>query len=287
MNSTNQRFSAPHDDFGEKIGGAKKDLWKARGLLADDLDAMNDREADKFVKKDNIWRKPDYQSMLDEGIPLGVVYFIKKARDSLNASPQYARQDNTPEKRLARQKEYIRTVRELQSVLAEVHTADDAMKAFERFFVENGYLEPVQGWGSGLHYRVTEKGQKNPAITNKLSRAMLVRSATHFERNLTQEAQEKQFGIPKDQKVPRGYGIHFNDGKYTYSKDNDWKPGTYYVTKGYSILQNVIDFVVDEVVDVAETVVRAVMVDRLKAALLLSHSTAKVHLQERDKQNGG
>ena len=32
---------------------------------------------------------------------------------------------------------------------------------------------------------------------------------------------------------------------------------------------NVIDFVVDEVVDVAETVVRAVMVDRLKATLLL------------------
>ena len=32
---------------------------------------------------------------------------------------------------------------------------------------------------------------------------------------------------------------------------------------------NVIDFVVDEVVDFAETVVRAVMVDRLKAALLL------------------
>ena len=32
---------------------------------------------------------------------------------------------------------------------------------------------------------------------------------------------------------------------------------------------NVIDFVVDEAVDVAETVVRAVMVDRLKAALLL------------------
>ena len=32
---------------------------------------------------------------------------------------------------------------------------------------------------------------------------------------------------------------------------------------------NVIDFVVDEAVDVAETVVHAVMVDRLKAALLL------------------
>lgn len=42
-----------HEDFGEKIGGAKKDLWKDRGLYADDLEAMNEREAEKFVKKDN------------------------------------------------------------------------------------------------------------------------------------------------------------------------------------------------------------------------------------------
>lgn len=39
----------------------------------DDLDAMNDREAEKFVKKDNIWKKPDYQAMLDEGVPLGAM----------------------------------------------------------------------------------------------------------------------------------------------------------------------------------------------------------------------
>ncbi len=70
-----------------------------RGLYADDLEAMNEREAEKFVKKDNVWKKPDYAAMLDEGIPLGVVYFIKKARDSLNASPQYYRTDDTPEKR--------------------------------------------------------------------------------------------------------------------------------------------------------------------------------------------
>ena len=66
-----------HEDFGEKIGGAKKDLWSARGLYADDLDEMNEREADKYVKKDNIWKKPNYQAMLDDGIPLGVVFYIK------------------------------------------------------------------------------------------------------------------------------------------------------------------------------------------------------------------
>lgn len=213
-----------HEDFGEKIGGAKKDLWKDRGLYVDDLSGMNEREAEKFVKKDNVWKKPDYQAMLDEGVPLGVVYFIKKARDGLSASPQYYRRDDTPEKRLARQKEYIQTVRELQSVVSEVRTVEDAMKVYDRFFLENGYLEQVQGWGSGIHYRATEKGRENPVITNKLSNALMVRSAEYFERNFTQKARKEQFGVSKDQKVPKGYAIHFNDGKNTYSRNNDWKP---------------------------------------------------------------
>ena len=165
-----------HEDFGEKIGGAKKDLWKDRGLYADDLEAMNEREAEKFVKKDNVWKKPDYAAMLEEGIPLGVVYFIKKARDGLNASPQYYRTDDTPEKRTARQKEYIKTVRELQAVLSDVRTAEDTVRAYDRFFVDNGYLEKVQGWGSGIHYRATKKGQDNPVITNKLL-SLLVQEA--------------------------------------------------------------------------------------------------------------
>ncbi len=226
-----------HEDFGEKIGGAKKDLWKDRGLYADDLEAMNEREAEKFVKKDNVWKKPDYAAMLEEGIPLGVVYFIKKARDGLNASPQYYRTDDTPEKRTARQKEYIKTVRELQTVLSDVRTVEDAMRAYDRFFVDNGYLEKVQGWVSGIHYRATKKGQDNPVITNKLSNTMLIRSAEYFERNFTQKAKKEQFCVSKEQKIPKGYAIHFNDGKHTYSKNEDWKPGTYYVTKGYSILR--------------------------------------------------
>lgn len=96
-----------HEDFGEKIGGAKKDLWKDRGLYVNDLDAMNEREAEKFVKKDNIWKKPDYQAMLDDGIPLGVVYFIKKARDGLNASPQYYRRDDIKRRCKARRPDLL------------------------------------------------------------------------------------------------------------------------------------------------------------------------------------
>ena len=223
-------------DFGEKIGGARKDLWKDRGLYAADLDAMNDREAEKFVKKDKIGKKPDYQAMIDAGIPVGVVYFIKKTRDALHASPQYYH-DDALEKRLARQKEYVRTVRELQEAVSGVRTMEDAMRAYDCFFVGNGYLEQVQGWGSGVHYHATKKGQENPSVTNKLSNAMMIRSAAYFERDFTQKARKEQFGIPKDQKVPKGYSIHFNDGKSHLRSNAEWKLGTYCVAKGYSIIQ--------------------------------------------------
>ena len=114
LNRRDEGFVERHEDFGEKIGGARKDLWKERGLYVEDLEAMNEREAGKFVKKDNIWKKPDYEAMLDEGIPLGVAYYIKKTRDALSASPQYSYSDSTPEKRLARQKEYIETGLEIK-----------------------------------------------------------------------------------------------------------------------------------------------------------------------------
>ena len=192
------------EDFGEKIGGAKKDLWKHRGLVTDDLETMNEREAEAFVKKDNIWKRPDYQAMLDNGVPLGVVYFIKKARDSLNASPQYYHRDDTPQKRLDRQKEYIETVRQLQAAVADIRTAEEAAQVCSRFMVGNGYLTQAQGLG-GNYYSATEKGRENPAITNKLLKALNVGPVSSFEQKFTQKAKKEQFLVPKEQKIPAGY----------------------------------------------------------------------------------
>lgn len=225
-----------HEDFGEKIGGAKKDLWRDRGLYVTDLDAMNDREAEKYVKKDNIWKKPDYTAMLEDGIPLGVVYFIKKARDSLSATPQYLRFDDTPEKCLARQKEYIETVRELQDAVSGIRTVADAKEVFNRFLLDKGYLEPDSGYTT-LSYRFTPKGRNNPLITSKLANMLQIRSDAHFERYFTENAQKEQFGVAKEEKVPKGYQIRFNDGNHTYSRGGDWKPNTYYVTRSFTILQ--------------------------------------------------
>ena len=91
-----------HEDFGEKIGGAKKDLWAARGLYVDDLLGMNEREADKYVKKDNVWKKPDYNALIQSGVTVDILYFRTVVRDSLNASLRYLRSDGRRGNPLAR-----------------------------------------------------------------------------------------------------------------------------------------------------------------------------------------
>ena len=226
-----------HEDFGEKIGGAKKDLWAARGLYVDDLLEMNEREAEKYVKKDNVWKKPNYQALIQSGESPDILYFKKVIRDSLNASPRFLRTDDTPEKRLSRQKEYIATVREIQSAVENVQTVKDALAAFENCMIRGGYCEWKSYGISGAYISATQKGRDNPVITDKLIKALYLRNELDFQRKIRSQAAKKQFGLPAEQKVPSGYAIRYNDGKNTYSKNNDWQPNTYYVTKGYSILK--------------------------------------------------
>ena len=69
------------EDFGEKIGGARKDLWKERGLMIDDILDMNGKEKQTYIKKNNIWKKPDYEQLVADGMPIHVAFYIKKIRD--------------------------------------------------------------------------------------------------------------------------------------------------------------------------------------------------------------
>jgi len=225
-------------DFGEKIGGAKKDLWRERGLLAGDLAEMNRRETDSYVKKDNVWKKPDYQAMVDGGMPRDVAYFIKLVRDSLATKPQYFRGDETPENRLDRQRQYIETVREVKNAVESIRTKEDAMHFFDTYVVANGYIEVAHGSISGPRRSVTEKGKENAALNNKAFNSMLVSTEYSWQRKVSSEAERAQFGVPKQDKVPTGYTINQYDADRTIMRNPDeWEPNTYYVAKGYSTLK--------------------------------------------------
>ena len=55
-------------DFGEKIGGARKDLWRNRGLNLEDLEDMNDAERIKYAKRDSVWPLPNSKKQIGEGL---------------------------------------------------------------------------------------------------------------------------------------------------------------------------------------------------------------------------
>lgn len=76
------------NDFGKKIGGARKDLWKLRGLLRHDILDMNEGEKTKYVCKNNIWLKPDIPTLLDNGIPRFVIYWRNEIRKAIYPSPR-------------------------------------------------------------------------------------------------------------------------------------------------------------------------------------------------------
>lgn len=71
-------------DFGEKIGGSRKDVWTAyrdsvQGETADEIRALPLAKA---------WPAPDYQKLIDEGSDLAAVGLMRAARDVIPAKPR-------------------------------------------------------------------------------------------------------------------------------------------------------------------------------------------------------
>lgn len=225
--------STKTQDFGEKIGGARKDQWRVVGLDFNDLENMNDREIEQHLKKDSVWGKLDYTAMVEEGIPREVVYAIKKIKDAIPVKPYYAKKN--PEQTKAIQKQFIDTIKEIKQVLSTVKTRADAKKVVENYLLKEGYLTVSQGAYGG--YVATEK------TTGNLVMRSVVNELVITDRKLDQyvrDAEKKQFAVKTDSKLPKGYEVRFNDAT-TDGKYGDWKANTYYVVKGNYIVKTNFD----------------------------------------------
>lgn len=77
-----------HQDVGEKLGGARKDLWRRRGgLVLDDLATMNEAEKLTYIRKEEIWPSPDWQALAEAGHDPGVLLLVKRMRDAIDVAP--------------------------------------------------------------------------------------------------------------------------------------------------------------------------------------------------------
>ena len=259
------------NDFGEKIGGAKKDLWKSRNMILDDLSEMNAAEKLKLIKKDVVWRKPDYAALVEDGLPIKVAYYIKLVRDSLGAQPVITRGDITSEDKLEKQKKYIKFVGDIRDAVESCKTEADILALNRQWLAEKEYIKPNT-------YYVEPTAAAGGLITNKFLRAFCKNS--YSLSCLDREIEKKQFLFSDEQKILAKYEfykyenvtwekttsgrdamrVRFAGGSvFFYPKgeaaDKDtWEPGTYFVmdesrnvaARNFASLEEAQKFVIDK-----------------------------------------
>ncbi len=109
-------MNQPLDDFGAKIGGARKDL---RGTFRiDDIDGMTHIERTKLVRKDMVWPTPDFLAMVGAGCEKRAAAAIKMLRDALPSAPTVRGQSDEAQYREACVL-YVEAINAISSAIAE------------------------------------------------------------------------------------------------------------------------------------------------------------------------
>lgn len=124
-------------DFGEKIGGARKDLAAFKKLGYFDIDAAaewTDIERSKYIVKAKVFDKPDYQKLYDsQEYSREALYFISEVYKALPAKPDLAtgfygilREIDDPAEKRQREQELIRERQ--NDYITLLNTVRDALK---------------------------------------------------------------------------------------------------------------------------------------------------------------
>ena len=98
------------NDFGDKIGGAKKDLWAF-------FNSLSDEEQGNMARKTKLWRRPNYQAMIKEGTPKEVCFWQNQMRKAVKSRPE------------SNAKAYVKFVLAFKADVESCNTMDE-IKAF-------------------------------------------------------------------------------------------------------------------------------------------------------------
>lgn len=241
------------EDFGEKIGGARKELWHNRGLNTEDILSMNDREMYNNVKKSNVWKKPDYEELLRQGHSIRKLFFMKKVRDSIPTKPVINYSQN-----LTKQcQEYIETVHRLEQDCMEISSDEDILNFYKDKII-NRYVIPLSD--KSRFVDIDEK-VRTAFTSNVLKTVQVFRLGS-----LDMEIRKKQFCYSENEKLLSKYSfVEYNptycnientdNGKvqvevssqfgklYFYvngdmTNKNHWEQNTFFVAQAHRIIAN-------------------------------------------------
>lgn len=236
-------------DFGEKIGGARKDLWAYRGLGIKDLTGMTDKERKKYTVKEFVWPRPDWSTLISEGTPQVVAYWQNEMRKALKSRPVTSSKEE--------EERYISFAGTLRDAVMAIETEDGIQSFFRDFFLARGYVKrrPAGGY---LDVADSAKG----ILENKLLKAAQV----YDVKRLTVMTDCILFGVPEEQRdyvlvknklhvilydqsvtitkelygertvikhsVPGGTSFYYMDNQF--SNPGEWIAGSYFIVDSIS-----------------------------------------------------
>ncbi len=240
-------------DFGEKIGGAKKDLWKERGLSIADLVGMNDAEKIKLIKKDNVWKRPNYQEMVDNGMPVRVAYFIKLIRDAIPTKPIITYRDRTPELIMNKQEGYVEFVGKIRDYAMNLSKEDEIFNFY------NDFLSKYVTFNNP--YSVLNSSEAYDYINQKMLNLLNIKNFLRIDNEII----KNQFCFTDEEKILSKFEIFYyskDNTKFTkyndrntiehkerfvkyyiypkeqFSNPDNWKENTFFIWKNGEIIKN-------------------------------------------------
>lgn len=152
------------EDFGEHIGGAKKERWsRTRGVRIENVETWTPEEKATLVTKDRVWPIPDWRKQLDRGADRGVLARIKAIRDAVLPGPGSMRHGYRAGSRrrstffepdIEKTDDYVRCVGELADALRGVKTVAHLRECLERYVTVTKYENE---WSRGTRCRSSDK----------------------------------------------------------------------------------------------------------------------------------
>lgn len=225
----NAKTTKKQADFGEKIGGARKDEWAARGLTSADMEGMNAREIQKYAKKERVWKRPNWEQAVADGGDRGLLYAKNEIYKSLNATPSsaFSYRNKSEADIFAAAKLYADEITEIRKMAETAKTAEDFKDMGAKWITEKGYAELKNG-----RLTWTDKYYRSPALYGSNYLVAVDKMAQRFN-ILGERALMEGFGVPSDSKLPRGYEIRKTADSFYGSKA---ETGNYYIVKsGYRV----------------------------------------------------
>lgn len=186
-------------DMGEKIGGARKDVWSARGLLVTDLTAMNDSERNKYAKKQYVWPQPNWKKMYADGEEQVILYWKNEMRKAFPPAPRILiTQQHDAEAARQSQENYVAFCAEYRKAVMSCTSKESIQSFLNDFLVAEGYAVGVPDYSGRIRtYRPTDKAAH--CLNDKMLNLACL-SDYNYER-LTKEAANKYFAVDEDEKT--------------------------------------------------------------------------------------